>query len=115
MPGILDGYPQPSGVRMESVIYKAGPSSYTQVVTGSPPTGGQAVNASEFGLKYLDHVEATLSDDGQYFVYFTPKVTGKAPVSAGILMWVVAAGGAEVAAVANLSARQVRLRAIGLA
>lgn len=115
MAGIIDGYPQPSGARMESVIYKTGPSSYTVVTTGSPPTGGQALSATEFGLKYLDHVEATLSDNGQYFVYWTPKVTGKVPVSAGILMWVTAATGAEVVGTTDLSARQVRLRAVGLA
>lgn len=113
--GLIDGYPQPSGARMESVIYKAGPSSYTVVTTGSPPTGGQTVEASEFGLKYLDHVEATLSDNGQYIVYWTPKVTGKASVSSGVLMWVTAAGGAEVVGTTDLSSRQVRLRAIGLA
>lgn len=108
----LDGYPQSEGAKLGSVIEKTGPSSYTQVSTGSPPTGGQAVYASEFGLKYFDHVEGGLSDDGEYLVFFTPAVDGKQPVTHGILFWMVAHTGVEASG--DLSARTVRLRAIGL-
>lgn len=114
MSKLLDGYPQPAGAKMESVIYKAGPASYTAVTVASPPTGGQAVQASEFGLKYLEHVEGGLSDTGAYIVVFTPKITGKGPVTSGTLMWITAVTGVEVAGAVNLSAKQVRLRAIGL-
>ena len=114
MSKILDGYPQPVGAKMESVIYKSGDTAHYEVVSaGSPPTGGQAVYASEFGLKYLEHVEGGMDATGAYRVFFTPKITGKGPVTSGILMWVTAATGAEVTHTTDLSAKQVRLRAIG--
>lgn len=109
------GYPQPSGARMESVIEKTGPALYVAVVTGSPPAGGQAVTAKEFGLKYFDHVEAAISDDGQYLALWTPAAAGAIPVTAGILMWLTATNCIECAPGTVLSGRTVRLRAIGLA
>lgn len=114
MADILPGYPQAEGAKMGSVIEKAGPASYTQVTPGSPPTGGQAIEASEFGLKYFEHVATAMDETGAYIVYWTPKVQGKVGVTSGILMWVTAAGGAEVAGGTDLSGHKVRLRAIGL-
>ena len=96
MSTILDGYPQADGAKMESVIYKAGPSLYTVVTPGTTPTGGQAVTASEFGLKYLEHVEGGLDNTGTYLVFFTPKITGKGPVTSGILSGGISAWRGEV-------------------
>lgn len=110
---LIDGYPQAEGAKWGSAIEKAGPASYTQVTAATPPTGGQALEASEFGVKYLEVVFGCLSDNGQYRVDFTPTKQGKHGVTAGILLWTVAAGGAEVAALTDLSARTVRLFARG--
>lgn len=107
------GYPQAHGSKLVSVIEKTGPSSYTTVTTGTPPTGGQSVTASEFGLKYIEHVEGCLSDNGQYLVFFTPTVSGKEGVTSGILFWMTAVNGLEVVAQVDLSGRTVRLKAIG--
>jgi hypothetical protein len=115
MADILPGYPQAEGAKMGSVIEWAGPSSYTQVTPGSPPTGGQAIEAKDFGLKYIEHVESQLDATGAYRAEFTPKVAGKYGVESGILAWTVVSTGAEVAAETNLSAKKVKLRAIGLA
>lgn len=110
----IDGYPQPSGARMESVIEKAGPASYVAVTPGVPPTGGQALQATEFGLKYLDQVTAGLDDEGQYLVFFSPGVAGNQSVASGILLWMTAANGIEVGGGTDLSGHKIRLRAIGL-
>ena len=96
-----------------SVIDHPGPASYAQVVTGSPPTGGDTVSASEFGLKWLDAVYGcSLSDDGQYEVELSPSGTLNEP-SSFIAEWIIAATGAQVSALTNLSARKIRLIAIG--
>ncbi len=111
---LIAGFPQSTGAKRESVIEWAGPASYTQVTPGSPPTGGQAIEARDFGLKYLEHVSAQLDNTGAYTALFTPTASGARGVTAGILIWIVAAGGAEVSAETNLSAKKVNLRAIGL-
>jgi hypothetical protein len=111
---LIRGFPQSNGARVESVMTKTGPASYTQVSVATPPTGGQTVEAKEFGLKYIEFLESSLSDDGQYQVFATPKVADAKGVSSWTLMWVTASGGAEVAAETDLSGRTVRLRAIGL-
>lgn len=107
----LAGYPQSNGAKRESVVPISGSASYVAVVTGTPPTGGQSVPASAFGLKFFDHIAGGLSDDGQYIVTATLKGSpGKA--TSAILLWAVAHTGAE-AANGDYSARSVALRAIG--
>jgi hypothetical protein len=113
MMALLDGYPQMVGSKIESVLEVTGPASYTQVSVATPPTGGQAITAKEFGLKYIDHISDALSNNGAYIVKFTPTVTGTKGVTAGILMWITAAGGAEASGSADLDAITVRLRAVG--
>lgn len=120
MPNITTGlnaeYPAVPGSKMESVRTFAGPTSYVAVTTGSPPTGGQSITAKQFGLVTIDNADGSGSDDGQYLVniiYPTGQtVPGYAPASI-ILQWIVAATGAEVAGAVNLSARIVRLKAVG--
>lgn len=108
----LAGYPQSNGAKIESVMEVAGPSSYTVVTPGAPPTGGQTIYAKDFGLKFFDHVEVGLSSDGTYLgVVSLLGNAGKA--TSAILMWIVAAGGAEAAAMADLDAITLPIRAIG--
>ena len=55
----LDGYPTSFGSSRASVEGITGPSSYTQVSAGTPPavaTGGQTIQALQFGLKYFDYL-----------------------------------------------------------
>lgn len=114
MADTLPGYPQAEGSKLGSVIEKAGPASYTAVTPGAPPTGGQVLEAKEFGLKYLESVTAGLSADGAYTAFFTPTIANKNGVTAGILLWMTAATGVEVVAQVALDTIKVRLRAIGL-
>jgi hypothetical protein len=97
-----------------SILDVPGPASYTAVVTGSPPTGGQLITAADCGLQSLDWVQSQGSDDGQYDIMVVPAPFSLGnPMPAVRLMWVVAATGAQVTAAVNLSARTVRLYVTG--
>lgn len=116
----LDGYPTPWGSSLASVMGVVGPSSYTQITPGSPPavaTGGQTIDARDFGLKYFDYVVAGLSDSGAYRVECIPgDRSGNGPKGATdtyTLRWVVVSSGAEAAAMADLDAEVVRVLAVG--
>jgi hypothetical protein len=111
---LAKGYPQSNGAKRESVITKAGPTSYTQVTPGNPPTGGQSVEAVEFGLKYIEHVIGGLSDNGQYEVRLAAGIADPVGVKTYVMQWCGASSGAEAAGGTNFSGRTVRLRAIGL-
>jgi hypothetical protein len=108
----LAGYPQSEGGKIGSVLPISGPTSYTQVTPASPPTGGQSIKASQFGMKFFDHVEGGLSDDGQYIAFVSLNGSpGKATTAT--VLWTIAHTGAEVTGAVNLSARSVAFRAIG--
>lgn len=92
------------------MITLTGPSSYTVVTAGTPPTGGQALLASQFGLKYIDSVYVGLSNDGGYYALWTPTSATKNGVTAGILGW-LAFGYGEASG--DLSAITIRVTAIG--
>lgn len=111
---ILDGYPQSMGDHVVSIVDHKGPASYTQITPGSPPTGGDQITAAEFGLKYIDMLwGGALSDDGTYEVEGSPGIASAAEPSKWFLMWITANTGAQVAGATNLSARSIRLCAIG--
>ena len=109
---LVPGFPQSTGAKRESVITKVGPAAYSAISVATPPTGGQDVDAaSEFGMKYIEFLEGSGSDDGQYFVRCIPTKSAK-EVTTWKLMWCTAIDGAETTG--DLSGRTVRLRAIGL-
>lgn len=115
----LDGYPDSWGAQRASVNGIAGPSSYVAIVPGTAPavaTGGQSINAQQFGLKYFDYVVAGLSDSAVYRVECIPGTrSGLGPKGATTtytLRWVVVATGAEAGAI-DLSAEIVRVLAVG--
>ena len=106
-------YPKVPGDGFWSIVDVTGPASYTQIA-GTPPTGGQEVTAADFGLQSLDWVGAMGSDNGQYSVIVMPiPFASGAPLGSVLLLWSLATSGAQAAAGANLSARTVRLLAIG--
>ena len=111
----LDGFPAGGfGDRYVSCVDHFGPASYTQVTTGTPPTGGDSISAAEFGLKALSMVWADgLSDNGQFNVLCSPGNSNRGEPTTWFLEWVTAATGAQVAGATNLSARSIRLFAIG--
>jgi hypothetical protein len=86
----------------------AGPASYVQI---SGSTGGDAVQAVEFGMKNMFRLSGGISSDGLYQASAINPTNG--PASSIRLRWVVIATGSEVAAAFNLSGSKVNLEALG--
>jgi hypothetical protein len=122
---VLDGYPQSWGDKRVSVFYHTGPVLYVPVVVATPVTTGDPVTDVEAGLRYIEYLYGGVSDNGQYRVEAIPGGgnpsqaqgagqggTVGAPQRTWRLRWFVVSTGVEAAAV-DLSARTVRLMAIG--
>ena len=104
----------PFGNRRMTAGLLTGPTSYTRVTVASPPTGGQAVSASQFGLTYIDAIFATASDTGAYTADWTAKSITPQGVTAGTLIWRTATTPIdEVGGGTNLSAKYLRVVVIG--
>jgi hypothetical protein len=111
----LPTYPSSPGNKRWSIHGITGPASYTAVTPGSPPTGGQSVPATAFGLMNIGSACCTAgSDDGTYYanVFLSPFPKGGNGAPNIIVQWITAATGAEVAGATNLSARTLRILAI---
>jgi hypothetical protein len=116
--GVLtnEQFPCPPGNLPWTMADIVGPASYTQVTNGTPPTGGQAVSIAALGLPVsVIWGQCIASDDGQYSaeVILSPFNSLAGSQTGLILKWIVTATGAEVAGAVNLSARTVRVLAIG--
>lgn len=111
---VLAGFPAPAGGdRLMSIVDHKGPASYTQITTGSPPTGGDTITAQECGMKYITAVCGTFSDDGQYEAVGGVGAAAGGEATSAFLLWQVAHTGAEVSGATNLSGRTVRLIVYG--
>ena len=111
-----ENFPKVPGDQPWTVWDHAGPSSYTQVTPGSPPTGGQVISCAKMGLPTnVVWAQSMGSDDGQYDIVcmLSPFNPGMPSATGLILKWVNAATGAEVAGATDLSGRTVRLMGIG--
>ena len=115
---VLSDYPAPPGNKRWVICDIDGPTSYTAITTGTPPTGGQVVRAGDIGLQNIEWAQVSGSDNGQYDgTCYVAAGIGNPPKAGGTqfnLQWLVAATGAEAAGAANLSARSLRIVAIGL-
>jgi len=103
------------GDRIMVLFNITGPTSYTQVTPGTPPTGGLIISAQAFGLKDVEVVLAGMDETGTYEVVATklaPASGSEFPNSA-LFMWRVATTGAQVAATTNLSTYTVHCVAFG--
>lgn len=110
MSEVISSFPQGFGNRPVSMLKHAGPASYARLVVGTPPTGGDVIAAPAFGLKFINGCFCDgISDDGQYGV----AVSNNPNLLQVELRWFVLSTGTEVANAVNLSARTVRLFAIG--
>lgn len=121
----LDGYPQPFGYSKGSVFPHNGPSSYIPMQPGSPTAvpidDGDRVQAVEAGLKLFDFVVGGLTDDGLYEVVAVPLNQsdngGAATPASGTtsygLVWYVVNTRTQVTEGTDLSAKVVRLFAMG--
>jgi len=113
MAGNLPDYPAPPGNKNQVIATVAGPSSYTQVSTGTPATGGQVITAAQLGLVDIEFATCSLSDNGQYEANIIFDLNPQNGVSSIRLIWVTAATGAQVAGATNLSGRTLRIWATG--
>jgi hypothetical protein len=70
----LPGYPQPIGEKYQVVFDHTGPSSYTQVTTGTTPTGGDKILANGAGLNFggFDEIHAGYDSTGQISASIIP-------------------------------------------
>ena len=106
-------YPAPPGSQLESISTHVGPALYATLVQGTPPTGGDTLNADEFGLKFFDSVEVLgLDATGTYTALpiWDSGITGQ-PTSVKLIWY--SAGLVEVANATPLSAYTLRIRATG--
>lgn len=110
---LVPDFPQSFGSKRAQIALLTGPASYTQVSVATPPTGGQSLKATDFGLKFIDFAIGGVSDDGQYEVVLTPAGAGVISPGTWTAIWKVAHTGAEVTGTTNLSARTVRVFLIG--
>lgn len=90
---LLKGYPQSSGSKIESVVQVDGLASYT--------TGGQTIEATACGMKYVEYIGGGVDNAGTNFTI--GKVDTKVGATSGKLLWYVGTTGAEVANTTNLS------------
>ena len=51
---LVPDFPQSFGSKRAQIALLTGPASYTQVTVATPPTGGQALLATNYGLKSID-------------------------------------------------------------
>ena len=58
----------PPGDEPYARVQWVGPSSYAQIVVGSPPSGGDPIAASQFGVNMIALVLAQSSYDGRWMV-----------------------------------------------
>lgn len=77
-----------------------GPASYL--------AGGQTVNASDLGLRYIHHVVAGLSDNGAHHCSAGQSTKGTATTAIKVA-WLLNSTGVEVANAVDLSGRFVRV------
>ena len=111
----LPTFPKAPGDQDWSAHGVVGPASYTVITPGTPLSGGQLVPASAFGLQNIVAAwPVSNSNDGTYavHVFLSPYEKGGSSTSIA-LQWLTAATGAEVAGATNLSARTVRIMAVG--
>jgi len=111
----FDGsYPAPPGNKRWSVIDVALSGTYTVITIGTPPTGGVAVSAAQFGLQSIEAAWGVGSDNGAWIpVVFMKPFNLNQPSPNLIVQLTVALTGAELAAAQSLTGRKIRLIAMG--
>lgn len=106
-------YPAPPGSQLESIATHAGPATYTVLTPGSPPTGGDTLEAVEFGLKFFDSVEVLGYDATGGYTAMPVWDLGitEQPTSVKLIWFTNAL--VEVVGGVALSAKVLRIRATG--
>ena len=106
-------YQQPWGTKRVLVVELFGPTSYA--------TGGQLLNASQFGLRSFDAVislgrsySGTFDTRGaQYLAVDAAPSVAKGPVSQVRVPWYNISNAVEVTSTTNLATEMVRLLIVG--
>lgn len=100
---VVEKLRNPVGILQEFYVDVDGPSSYA--------ADGQALSASDLGLKLIHFASAGGSDNGDQFCAVGH--ASKGPVTTVKVAWFVNSTGAEVANGVDLSGRFVRVRVVG--
>lgn len=120
---ILPGYLMQLGDKMLMEFDHTGPTSYTQVVTGTTPTGGDKVNAADLGMGGFDEVKCMTDTTAQWTIRVIPLNGGYGnALPSVILQWIAAVtatlggqaqtAGSEAVAGTNLSTFSTRVNAV---
>jgi hypothetical protein len=105
----------PPGDEPYTRVQWVGPSSYTQIVVGSPPSGGDPVAAVQFGVNAMSLVLACGSYDGRWNVISIRISDAKWTLKWISLVTATVGGqsqtaGSEAAAATDLSSTYVKLQ-----
>ena len=110
----FDGsYPAPPGNKNESILDVPINGTYTAISTGTPPTGGIALTAKQFGLSGIEWAQCIGSDNGQYdgVIYMNPFNTNGSSIAMRLQL-IVASTGAEASG-SIAAGRTIRVLARG--
>jgi hypothetical protein len=113
--GSYASYPAPPGDKRITMIQITGPASYTQISTGTPPTGGISVKASDLGLVEIEAIlSVPTSNNGQFHLIPFPSASQLAPQKTVLFEAITTATGAQLAgASGSLAALTFIIVAIG--
>lgn len=100
---IVEKLRNPAGTLTELYVDVPGPAVYA--------ADGQALTASDLGLRKILHASAGASDNGDQFCAVSH--TSHSSVTSVNVQWFVSSTGAEVANGVDLSGRFVRVRVVG--
>ena len=110
------GYPTAFGNKKVSAILHLGPAAYPNAASNK--AGGETIQASAFGLRFIESVIAhSMSDDGQYFVrpvFSNVSPDPPQPQASFRLQWFDIATAAQMANLSVLNGRYVRLTVVGV-
>ena len=87
-------YPKVPGDSPWSIVDLTGPSSYVQITPGdpgppvTPPSGGQEIFPSDFGLQAFDIILSMASSDGKFAVELIPILLGDDTFDKMLVMWI---------------------------
>jgi hypothetical protein len=92
-----------SNARIRKIGGYTGPTSYT--------TGGDVITPADLGMGRIEMMDLGVASNGTLYrtLVFIPNTT----TGGGVIRWLDATNGTEIAAAANLSAYTTRFEAIG--
>lgn len=99
----IGAYHDSSNARMRKIGGYVGPASYV--------AGGDPISPTDFGMGRIEHLDLGVATNGTLYraLVFLPNVA----TGGGVIRWLDATNGTEIAGGINLSAYTARFEAIG--